>query len=109
MKLDAAAARAGRPSPRLAAWLPTAVDPAPETYDHVLESLVGYLTVRGYAEVFAAAGFGDAVELARSGAGRDELLSALPRTAASTVGLVGNADTIRARLEDYAAPGTRHR
>ncbi|MFZ0215758.1 MAG: LLM class flavin-dependent oxidoreductase [Candidatus Dormiibacterota bacterium] len=105
-KLDAAARRAGRPAPRLAAWLPAAVDPRPETYAQATHSLVGYLEVAGYAEMFAAAGLGRAVELARSGsASRDQLEAALPPDAASRAGLVGDAGTVRQRLADYAAGG----
>ena len=68
-----------------------------------MESLVGYLAVAGYDEMFTAAGFGKAVQMAHAGAGRDELLGALPAEAAATVGLVGEADAIGARLEAYAA------
>ncbi|WP_461062476.1 LLM class F420-dependent oxidoreductase [Streptomyces pseudoechinosporeus] len=67
-KLDAAAKRAGRTPPRLAAWPPAAVDPTPESRTQIMRSLVGYLTVRGYSDMFTAAGFGEAVELARTGA-----------------------------------------
>ncbi|MGH3326866.1 MAG: LLM class F420-dependent oxidoreductase [Streptomycetales bacterium] len=104
-KLDAAAERAGRTPPRLAAWLPAAVDPDPVSHAQIMRSVVGYLTVRGYSEMFTAAGFGEAVELARAGAGREELLAALPREAASTVGLVGDAGEVRAHLAAYAAAG----
>jgi probable F420-dependent oxidoreductase len=100
-KLDALAERAGRRAPRLAAWIPAAVDPEPESRAQIMESLVGYLAVAGYDEMFTAAGFGKAVEMAHAGAGRDELLSALPPEAAATVGLVGDADAIRARLDAY--------
>ena len=100
-KLDALAERAGRRAPRLAAWIPAAVDPEPESRAQIMESLVGYLAVAGYDEMFTAAGFGKAVEMAHAGAGRDELLSALPPEAAATVGLVGDADLIRARLDAY--------
>lgn len=101
-KLDALAERAGRRAPRLAAWIPAAVDPEPESHTQIRGSLVGYLAVAGYDEMFSAAGFGKAVQMARAGAGRDELLSALPPEAAATVGLVGDADAIRARLDAYA-------
>lgn len=104
-KLDAAAAEAGRTPPRLAAWLPAAVDPRPETTAHVLRTLAGYLTVRGYSDMFAAAGFSRAVELAGAGAEPNELLAALPEEAASTVGLVGDLAAVRARLDAYAAAG----
>ena len=104
-KLDAAAERAGRAAPRLAAWLPAAVDPEPESLTQILQSIVGYLTVPGYSDMFAGAGFGEAVELARSGAGSDALLAVLPTEAASTVGLVGDASAVRARIDAYAAAG----
>jgi probable F420-dependent oxidoreductase len=104
-KLDAAAERAGRAPPRLAAWLPAAVYPEPESLSQILRSIVGYLTVPGYSEMFAAAGFGEAVELARSGTGSDALLAVLPTEAASSVGLVGDASAIRARIDAYAAAG----
>jgi probable F420-dependent oxidoreductase len=104
-KLDAAARRAGRPAPRLAAWLPAAVDPDPDSYAQVMWSLAGYLEVAGYREMLAAAGFGKAVELAATGADLKELLTALPLEAASRIGLVGPAATVEARLEEYAAAG----
>jgi probable F420-dependent oxidoreductase len=99
-KLDALAKRARRRAPRLAASIPAAVDPDPESYAQ--RSLVGYLEVAGYDETFAAAGFGEAVEMAHAGADREALLSALPLEAAAMVGPVGDADAIGARLEAYA-------
>jgi probable F420-dependent oxidoreductase len=102
-KLHAHADRAGRRPPRLAAWIPAAVDPDRESYDQVTESLVGYLGVAGYDEMFVAAGFGEAVGLARAGGQHEQLLSALPPDAAARVGLVGSADEVGARLKAYAA------
>ncbi|MFD4558498.1 LLM class F420-dependent oxidoreductase [Streptomyces sp. NPDC058469] len=104
-KLTEAAERVGRTPPRLAAWLPTAVDPEPESLTQVLRSIVGYLTVPGYSDVFAEAGFGEAVELARSGADPGTLVAALPPEAAHTVALVGDAATVRARIDAYAEAG----
>ena len=101
-KLDTLAARIGRRAPKLAAWVPAAFDPDPEAYAQITQSLVGYLAVAGYDEMFTAAGFGEAVEMAHAGAGHEHLLSALPGEAAATVGLVGNADEINRRLEAYA-------
>ncbi|KUN56118.1 LLM class F420-dependent oxidoreductase [Streptomyces canus] len=103
--LDAAAGKAGRTPPTLAAWLPAAVDPDPESLAQVLGSIAGYLTVPGYSEVFAEAGFGEAVELAASGADRETLVRALPAAAAGTVGLVGDLDAVRARVDAYAQAG----
>ena len=102
-KLERHAGRTGNPPPRLAAWVPAAVDPDPEAYAQIMQGLVGYLAVAGYDEMFTAAGFGEAVEMAHAGAGHEDLLSALPSEAAATVGLVGDADAINQRLEAYAA------
>src|SRR5215211_927881 len=101
-KLDALAKRAGRQIPRLAGWIPAAVDPDRESYRQIMQSLVGYLEVAGYDEMFTAAGFGEAVEMAHAGADREELLDALPPEGAATVGLVGDSDAMGARLEDYS-------
>jgi probable F420-dependent oxidoreductase len=104
-KLLVAAERVGRTPPTLAAWLPAAVDPEPESQAQVLGSIAGYLTVPGYSDMFTAAGLGDAVELAASGADRDTLVRALPPEAAGTVALVGDPDTVRARVKAYAEAG----
>jgi probable F420-dependent oxidoreductase len=102
-KLGAVAGRHGRHTPRLAAWIPAAVDPDPDSYAQIMQSLAGYMGVAGYAEMFTAAGFGEAVEMARAGADPDAVLGALPQDAAATVGLVGDAQAVRARLDAYAA------
>ncbi|WP_406446565.1 LLM class F420-dependent oxidoreductase [Streptomyces sp. NBC_01613] len=104
-RLVEAARKAGRTPPTLAAWLPAAVDPAPQSLAQVLGSIAGYLTVPGYREVFAAAGFAEAVELAASGADRATLVRVLPPEAAATVGLVGDLATVRARIDAYAEAG----
>lgn len=104
-KLDAAAAEEGRRAPSLAAWIPAAVDPDPDSYAELTDSLAGYLEVPGYGEMFTAAGFGAAVQAAAAGANHAEQLDALPGDAASRIGLVGDIDTVRDRLEAYAAVG----
>ena len=104
-KLDAASRKAGRPAPKLAAWIPAAVDPDPASYRELNRSLAGYLAVPGYGEMFQAAGFGQAVEAALAGADIDELVEALPADAAGRIGLVGDVDTVGARLDAYAAAG----
>ena len=105
VKLDAAATAAGRPAPTLAAWIPAAIDPDPDSYAELMDSLAGYLEVPGYSDMFIAAGFGEAVQAAGSGVAHAELLEALPPDAASRIGLVGDVDTVRARLDAYAAAG----
>lgn len=104
-KLDAAAAAAGRPAPTLAAWIPAAVGPDRDSYAELMTSLAGYLEVPGYGAMFTTAGFGEAVRAAAAGAGPAELLDALPADAASRIGLVGDVDTVRARLQAYADAG----
>jgi probable F420-dependent oxidoreductase len=104
-KLVAAAEDAGRPVPRLAAWLPAAVDPTPAARTQIMRSLVGYFPVRGYREVFVQAGFGAAVDLATAGAPVDDVVAALPAAAAGTVALVGDAETVGERIAEYAAAG----
>src|ERR687891_681434 len=63
-KLEEVARRLGGPPPSLAAWIPAAVDPDPDSYAQIMRTLAGYLGVAGYAEMFIAAGFGEAVEMA---------------------------------------------
>ncbi|CAL9405700.1 LLM class F420-dependent oxidoreductase [Streptomyces sp. NPDC057838] len=104
-RMLAAAGKAGRTPPRLAAWLPAAVDPEPEALTQILRSVVGYLPVPGYSDMFVDAGFAEVVELAVKGADRDTLLGALPPEAAGTVALVGDAATVRARVDAYAEAG----
>ncbi|MEV0207717.1 LLM class F420-dependent oxidoreductase [Streptomyces sp. NPDC050788] len=104
-RLDAAAEKAGRTPPTLAAWLPAAVDPEPASLAQILGSIAGYLTVPGYSDVFTAAGFGEAVRLAAAGADRDTLVRALPPAAAATAGLVGGLGAVRARIDAYAEAG----
>lgn len=104
-KLDAAAQTADTRPPRLAAWLPAAVDPTEGSYTQILGSIAGYLTVRGYAEMFTAAGYGHAVEQAHAGADHQQRITALPREAAHMVGLLGDRATVHARLQDYADAG----
>ncbi|MCT9076683.1 LLM class F420-dependent oxidoreductase [Streptomyces fulvoviolaceus] len=104
-ELEKAAGRLGRTPPTLAAWLPAAVDPEPESLAQVLGSIAGYLTVPGYSDVFAEAGFGETVELAAAGADRATLVRALPPEAAATVGLVGDLAAVRARMDAYAEAG----
>lgn len=94
-----------RPMPRLAAWLPAAIDPNADSLRQVMRSIAGYLTVSGYREVFEAAGFGEAVQKAEAGANADELVVTLPVEAAQTVGLVGDTREVGERLEAYAAAG----
>lgn len=104
-KLEAAARGLGRPRPALAAWLPAAIRPDPASHRQLVQSIVGYLRVPGYREMFVAAGLGEAVRRAREGAEPSELADALPEHAPSVVGLVGDLAAVRERIRTYAAAG----
>jgi alkanesulfonate monooxygenase SsuD/methylene tetrahydromethanopterin reductase-like flavin-dependent oxidoreductase (luciferase family) len=104
-KLADASRAANRPPPILAAWLPAAVDPQPGANRQILSSIVGYLAVPGYSDMFEAAGFGEAVERARGGGEQSDLLDLLPAGAASELGLVGSLEEVRRRLDTYADAG----
>jgi alkanesulfonate monooxygenase SsuD/methylene tetrahydromethanopterin reductase-like flavin-dependent oxidoreductase (luciferase family) len=104
-ELDQAAEDAGRPAPRLAAWLPAAVDPAPEALAQLVRALVPYLGLPGYRDMFAEAGYSEITELASSGAGYQEVVRALPLDILTTIGLVGDRTTIAKRLAEYADAG----
>lgn len=103
--LDHAADRAGAPVPRLAAWLPAALDPSPEAYRQLAMGLVQYLRAPGYGEQFIAAGFADVVAAARAGASVRELVGDMPPALAEAVGLVGDAASVQARLAAYRDVG----
>jgi probable F420-dependent oxidoreductase len=95
---------AGR-APRLAAWVPAAVDPTPEAHAQLARGLIPYLGAEGYGEMFTAAGFGDLVDAARSGAHPAQLLERVPRGLAAAVGLVGTEDDARKRAGEYFDAG----
>ena len=102
-KLEAAAS--DRPVPRVAAWLPVAVEPTAETIVEIKKSIAGYLTIGGYKEMFIDVGLEDAVAKAGSGMGVGQLTDAIPNDVAGSVGLVGDSSDIARQLDAYAAAG----
>ncbi len=104
------AATAGRLAPQhpnTAVWLCAAVDPTDAEREWLARGFVGYLGAPGYGEMFADAGFGELVEVARSGAHPKELLARMPGELLDAVALVGDEATIRRRVAAYAAAGIR--
>jgi alkanesulfonate monooxygenase SsuD/methylene tetrahydromethanopterin reductase-like flavin-dependent oxidoreductase (luciferase family) len=99
------AARVGREPPRLAAWVPAAVDPTRETDAQLARGLIPYLGAVGYSDMFTAAGFGDLVDAARRGAHPAKLLEQLPPQLVASVGLVGTEDETRRRAAEYLDAG----
>ncbi|AQA17649.1 LLM class F420-dependent oxidoreductase [Halioglobus japonicus] len=104
-QLQAAANAAGRETPRVAVWLPTAVDPSRESIDQLKRGIVGYLAAPGYGEMMAAAGFEELVAFARTRPHPRELLAAMPDALIAAVGLLGSESEVAAQLEDYKAAG----
>lgn len=100
-----AVARLAPQHPNTAAWLPAAVDPTPEERRWLALGLVGYLGAAGYGEMFAAAGYADLVAFARTRPHPKELAARLPDGLVESVGIVGSADEVVARLAAYEAAG----
>jgi probable F420-dependent oxidoreductase len=103
--IDAAAAAAGRPAPRLTVWVPVALDPGAAAHAQLAGQLAVYLGPPGYGEMFSALGFGDLVVRARTGGTRRELAAAIPVELLEHVGAWGSADRIAARLQAYHEAG----
>ena len=99
------AAEAGREPPPLAAWVVACIDPSEEALAQMSRGTVGYLAAPGYGEMFAAAGFGDLVEYARSGARPASVLERVPPDLCRAVGLVGSESDLAARAAEYHAAG----
>jgi probable F420-dependent oxidoreductase len=104
-RLDRFAAEAEVKAPRLAAWIPSCVDPAEEAIAQLSRGVVPYLAAPGYGEMFVAAGFGELVELARAGTPPAELLARVPPELCRAIGLVGSEADVRARAEEYRTAG----
>lgn len=104
-QLRAAADAAGRPAPRVACWVTGAVDPVPETERQLRTAAAMYLAAPGYAEMFAAAGFGELVDAARGGSPFPELVGRTPAALPRAIGLVGSVDDVHAQIAAYGAAG----
>jgi probable F420-dependent oxidoreductase len=96
---------AGRPVPRVAAWVAALVDPSDAGIEQLRRGLVAYLPAPGYGEMFAEAGFADVVRFARTGPHPAELLAAIPPEIVGHVSLAGSVQAVRARLAEYADAG----
>ena len=103
--LHEAAARFGRPAPRVAVWTSCVADPGPAASDQLRRGVVGYLAAAGYSDIFREAGFGDLVDYARSRPHPSDLLKRVPPEINQVLGLHGDADTVAARIKEYAAAG----
>jgi probable F420-dependent oxidoreductase len=104
-KLRAAAAELGRPCPRVAVWTTCAVDPGAAALEQTRRAVVGYLAQPGYGEMFARAGYADLVQYARTRPHPSELLERVPAELVATVGLIGDAAAVQARIRAYGEAG----
>ncbi len=99
------ASRVGRPAPRIAVWVPVALDPGSATLHQMASQIALYLRPPGYGEMFAALGFGSLVDDARRGRPRLELAAAIPRKLLAAVGAVGSKNEIATRIAAYHEAG----
>jgi probable F420-dependent oxidoreductase len=107
-RIDEEAASAGREAPRLAVWVPVALDPGERALAQLAGQLAIYLGAPGYGELFAGLGFGGLVDRARAGATRAELADQVPRQLVTQIAAVGTGAEIAARIADYHASGADH-
>jgi probable F420-dependent oxidoreductase len=106
--VDAHADAAGRPAPRLAVWVPAALDPGPEALAQLAAQLAIYVGAPGYGEAFTELGFGDLVKRAREGARRVEVAAAIPTELLERIGAIGSAGHVAERIAAYHDAGADH-
>ena len=97
--------RMNRAVPRLAVFLPTVVDPDAESLDWIRRSLLPYLDADGFGRMFAEAGHGELIDLARGGAHERSLLAAMPLDVLRSIAAVGDLNQVCSAFEDYRQAG----
>jgi probable F420-dependent oxidoreductase len=102
--LDAEAA-AGHTPPRLAVWVPAALEPGDDARAQIAAQLAIYLAPPGYGEMFSELGFPDLVRRARDGESRSELASRIPAELLEHVCALGPAESLAARVNEYHDAG----
>jgi len=107
-QLDHVAGSVGRPAPRLAVWVPAALDPGERAFAQLARQLAVYLAAPGYGELFAGLGFGDLVQRARAGSPRAELADAVPPELLEQIGALGSTRQLAARIAAYHEAGADH-
>jgi probable F420-dependent oxidoreductase len=107
-RLDELAAAVGRPAPRLAVWVPAALELAAATLRQLAGQLSVYLAPPGYGEMFTELGHGELVARARAGVPRAQLAGQIPSELLAAVGLIGPAPRIADRIAAYHRAGADH-
>jgi probable F420-dependent oxidoreductase len=106
--VDAHATDAGRTPPRLAVWIPVALDPGAATLRQLAAQIAVYLGPPGYGEMFSALGYSSLVEQARAGVSRKDLAAAIPASLIAAVGAVGSKSDVLSRIAEFHAAGADH-
>lgn len=104
-RIEGYARAADRQRPHLTVWVPSAVDPAEQTWRQVAGQIAAYLRPPGYGEMFADLGFGSLVADARRGTHRSELTAAVPSELPRLLGAFGTAAEVNSRLVEFMAAG----
>lgn len=97
-----------RVPPPIAVWIPAALDPGPRTLQQLRSQLAVYLAPPGYGEMFTALGHGGLVDRARAGEPRASLAPDIPVSLLESVGALGSASSIAARVSAYFEAGASH-
>lgn len=95
----------GRPVPKIAVWLATAVDPTDADIAQILRAKVGYLAAPGYSDMFIEEGFSEIVAFAKSRPHPRDLLAKMTPQLAESVGLIGSIQAVQQRLKEYELAG----
>jgi probable F420-dependent oxidoreductase len=103
--IDAHAAAGGRSSPRLAVWVPVALDPGEAALAQLSRQLTVYLAPPGYGEMFSELGFAELVRQARDGTRRSELVRHVTPELLGHVCALGSQERIADRIRAYHAAG----
>jgi probable F420-dependent oxidoreductase len=104
-RLALTADRLKRPVPRLAVFLPTVVDPDAQALDWIRRSLLPYLDADGFGRMFAEAGHGELVDLARGGAHERSLMADMTDDVLRSVAAFGDLNQVCTAFEDYRQAG----
>jgi probable F420-dependent oxidoreductase len=107
-RIDAEAAESTRPSPRLAVWVPAALDPGARATAQLAAQLAVYVGAPGYGDMLAEFGFAALVESARAGASRAELAASIPLELIARIAALGSPSEIADRISAYHDAGADH-
>lgn len=107
-RIDGEAAAVERSAPRLAVWVPAALDPGERSLAQLAGQLALYLGAPGYGELFSAIGFGRVVDRARAGTPRAALAAEVPRELLEQIGALGSLTQVAMRIAAYHDAGADH-